>query len=422
MDMAWASLRGGLRGLNLAGVALARAGLRPVSLDEGRLLEAACRETGIPRFEDEGFREPLRIFLRALEGEGRLTLLGRIAARTDVTGLLATRLRLDRDRARHPGIAQEVIRRPLFVVGLPRTGSTLLHHLLAQDPAGRVARAWEVMEPSPPPEHGGAHRDPRVGRAARRLAWFERIAPEFKRIHPLGADLPLECIEVMSASFVSPRFHTTYRVPSYQAWLAGTDPHPAYEFHHRFLQHLQWRAPAGHWVLKAPSHVFGLEALFRTYPDAFVVQTHRDPLTVLASVASLTLVLQAAFTDHLDPMEIGAEVTQRWSNGLERAMQARLDPRVNERFADVRYEELLRDPMAVVRRIYRQFGMTLSADAEQRMQHFLGRHPKDRHGAHRYSLGTFGLDARLLRPRFKSYCERFGIPVDIAATPAPAST
>ena len=407
-------LRTGLRILNRAGEGFERAGVELVSLDERRLLDAACRETGIPGFGDETFREPLRLLLRALDKEGRLTLLGRIAARADIAGLLATRLRLEADRKRYPGIADQTIRRPLFVVGLPRTGSTLLHHLLAQDPGGRVARAWEVMEPSPPPERARYETDARIGRAARRLAWFDRLAPDFKRIHPLGAELPLECIAIMSASFASPRFHTTYHVPSYQAWLAGADLHPAYDFHRRFLQHLQWRAPAGHWVLKAPSHVFGFEPLFATYPDAIVVQTHRDPLTVLASVASLTLVLQGAFTDHLDLVEIGAEVTQRWSSGLERAMEARRDVRVDERFFDVRYQELLRDPMAVVRRIYDRFGMALSAEAEARMQRFLRNQPKDRHGAHRYSLSAFGLDARDLGPRFKSYCERFGLEPEAA--------
>src|SRR6185369_7334142 len=396
MDGTSALLRTGLRALNRVGESLARAGVELVSLDEQRLLDTACRETGIPSFGDEGFREPLRLLLRALQSEGRLTLLGRIAARADIAGLLATRLRLEADRKRYAAIADEVIRRPLFVVGLPRTGSTLLHHLLAQDPGGRVARAWEVMEPSPPPDRARYETDARIGRAARRLAWFERIAPDFKRIHPLGAELPLECIAIMSASFASPRFHTTYHVPSYQAW----------------------RAPAGHWVLKAPSHVFGFEPLLATYPDAIVVQTHRDPLTVLASVASLTLVLQGAFTDHLDLAEIGAEVTQRWSSGLERAMQARRDARVDERFVDVRYQELLRDPMAIVRRIYDRFGMTLSAGAETRMQRYLARHPKDRHGAHRYSLSAFGLDARDLRPRFRSYCERFGLEPE-AADPGP---
>jgi hypothetical protein len=398
-----------------------RAGARlepRVSLDQEALLDAARRATGLSDFGGTGFHGPLAILLRALEREARLTLVGRIAARSDLVGLLGNRLRLEADRQRYPGIAQERIRRPLFIVGLPRTGSTLLHHLLAQDPASRVARAWEVMEPSPPPESARRDPDPRIARAAARLRWFDRLAPDFKAIHPLGAELPLECIAIMSASFVSPRFHTTYHVPSYQTWLAGEDLRPAYEFHRRFLQHLQWRAPAGHWVLKAPSHVFGFESLFATYPDAVVVQTHRDPLTVLGSVASLTLVLQRAFTDHLDPVEIGVEVTQRWSSGLERAIQARQDGHLDERFLDVRYQDLVRDPMATVRRIYERFGMTLTAQAEARMQRFLAANPKDQHGSHRYSLEGFGLDVGDLAHRFKGYCEHFGLESEVERTPA----
>ena len=368
MEVTSSVLRPALQALNRAARALDRAGVELVSLDESRLADAACRTAGVSDFGDESFRGPLSMLLPALASEARLTLIGRIAARADIVGLLVNRLQLEADRRRQPGISDEQIRRPLFIVGLPRTGSTLLHQLLAQDPAARVARAWEVMEPSPPPEYHAYETDPRIARAARRLRWFDRIAPDFKKIHPLGAELPLECIAIMSASFVSPRFHTTYHVPSYQSWLASADLDPAYQFHRRFLQQLQWRVPAGHWVLKAPSHVFGFDALFRTYPDALVVQTHRDPLTVLASVASLTLILQRAFTDHLDVAEIGAEVTQRWSSGLERAMQTRLDPRLDERFLDVRYQELLRDPLASVRRIYDWFGMTLSKEAETRMR------------------------------------------------------
>ncbi len=400
--------RATLRALNRIGEGVERVGIGTVSLDDRELRAVACRETGLSDSGDEDFREPLSQLLHALESEARLTLVGRIVARVDIVGLLANRLRLKEDRRRHPEIGEERIRRPVFIVGLPRSGSTLLHHLLAQDPASRTARAWEVMEPSPPPEKTCYETDPRIARAARRLRWFDRLVPDFKRIHPLGAELPLECIVIMSASFVSPRF-LNYHVPSYQTWLAAADLRPAYEFHRRFLQHLQWRAPGDRWVLKAPSHVFGFEPLFATYPDAVVVQTHRDPVTVLASVASKTLVLRGAFTDRLDPTEIGAEETQRWSSGLELAMQARQDGRREGRFLDVRYQDLLRDPMATVRRIYDRFGMAFTVAAEARMQRFLATHPKDQHGPHRYSLETFGLDARDLAHRFKSYCERFGL-------------
>jgi len=337
--------------------------------------------------------------------------VGRLAARGDVVGLLSTRLCLEADRARHPEIAAEEVRRPLFIVGLPRTGSTLLHHLLAQDPGSRVAQAWEVMFPSPPPEAARYASDPRIAKAARQLAWFDAFTPDFKAIHPLGAQLALECIAIMSPTFLSPRFHTTYHVPTYQEWLEQQDLGPAYRFHRRFLQQLQWRTPARQWVLKAPAHLFSFDALLETYPDALIVQTHRDPLTVLASVASLTAVLQRAFTDEVDAFEIGHEVSRRWTNGLDRAMRLRRSGRVSpDRFFDVHYHEMLRDPLTVVRRIYAHFDIPLTEAASAAMRRFLAENPKDKHGAHRYSLSAFGLDPDDLGRRFKAYREYFGVP------------
>jgi hypothetical protein len=406
-------LRASVRATNAAGSILRRAGLPLVSLDEQGLLDAARRATQLDDLGDDGFREPFRMVLQGLEAEARLTLVGRMAARQDILGLLANRLRLEEDSKRHPEIGAQEVPRPLFIVGLPRTGSTLLHHLLAQDPASRVAQAWEVMSPSPPPEARTYRTDPRIAKAARQLAWFDALTPDFKAIHPLGAQLALECIAIMSPTFLASRFHTSYHVPTYQEWLERQDLRPAYRFHRRFLQQLQWRAPAQRWVLKAPAHLFAFDALLETYPDARIVQTHRDPLTVLASVASLTAVLQRAFTDELDPFEIGREVSRRWTNGLEGAMRLRRSGRVAaERFHDVHYHELVRDPMAVVRRIYAHFEMPLTEAAETAMRRFLAENPKDRNGAHRYSLGTFGLEADDLIRRFKAYREYFGVPVE----------
>jgi hypothetical protein len=399
---------GAARGL---GAALQGTGLARVSLDEARVLDAARRTTRLDDFGEEFSREPLRMVLQGLEAEARLTPLGRLVARQDVVGLLGTRLRLQEDRRRHPGIGDERVARPLFIVGLPRTGSTLLHHLLAQDPAGRTPQAWEVMCPSPPPDAASYATDPRIGRAARQLAWFDALAPDFKAIHPLGARLALECIAIMSPSFLSPRFHTTYRLPTYQAWLEGQDLGPAYRFHRRFLQQLQWRAPAARWVLKAPSHLFGLDTLLATYPDARIVQTHRDPLTVLASVASLTAVLQAAFADEVDVAEIGREVSRRWTDGLDRALRLRQSGRVAaDRFFDVHYGDLVRDPLATVRRLYAHFDIPVTAVAEARMREFLAANPKDKHGPHRYARAAFGFEADDLGRRFKAYREHFGVP------------
>jgi hypothetical protein len=411
MILSPAALRAVVTMTNSVGSVLERARLPLVSFEEESVLAAARRAAGVDDFGDESFREPLREVLRGLEREARLTLVGRIAARQDVIGLLVTRLRMRQDRLRHPAIAAEKVEKPLFIVGLPRTGSTLLHHLLAQDPESRVAQAWEVMSPSPPPEAARYATDPRIERAARQLAWFDALAPDFKTIHPLGAQLALECIAIMSPTFLSPRFHTTYHVPTYQDWLERQDLRPAYRFHREFLQQLQWRTPGARWVLKAPAHLFAFDALLEIYPDARIVQTHRDPVTVLASVASLTAVLQRAFTDTLDALEIGHEVSRRWTNGLDRAMQLRRSGRVPaDRFLDVHYHEMLRDPMGVVERLYAHFDMPLSANAAAAMRAHLDQNPKDKHGAHRYSAEAFGLDTDDLTRRFKAYREYFGVP------------
>jgi hypothetical protein len=410
MTVATASFRALIRAFNVMGRGLERAGVSLVAFEREAMLKEARARTGLADFGGDEFQEPLGRLLEGYEREARFSTVGRLAAWRDTVSLLANRLRLVEDRKRHPAIADEAIRRPLFIVGLPRTGSTLLHHLLAQDPGSRVLQAWEVMLPSPPPERSRYATDPRIRRAEAQLRWLHRMAPEFKAIHPLGARLALECIAVMSYSFLSSRFHTTYHVPSYQEWLEVQDLRPAYALHRRVLQHLQWRTPAERWILKAPSHLYGLDALFETYPDAVVVQTHREPLVVLASVASLTAVLQGAFTDRLDLGEIGLEVTRRWANGLERAMLLRQSGRVpGDRFLDVHYHDLLADPIAVIRRLYARFEVPFTAEAERRMRSHLAENPQGRNGTHRYSLAAFGLDPEDLTHRFKAYREHFGI-------------
>lgn len=409
-------VQAGIRATNAAGSALFRTGLRPVSLGERDLLAAARQATGLEDFGEGDFREPLRRLLQALESEAELTLLGRVVARRDLGSLLANRLRLEADRTRFPEIGAEGVAAPIFITGLPRTGSTLLHHLLGQDPQTRVPQAWEVMYPSPPPVRETYGTDPRIDQARRQLRWIDWLAPDFKSIHAVGAQLPLECIAVMSASFRSTRFYTTYNVPSYEAWLDRQDMRSAYAFHKRVLQQLQWQAPGERWVLKAPAHLFAFDALLATYPDARIVQTHRDPVTVVASLASLSAALQGAFTDRVEPRDIGREVTHRWTHGLERSVELRRSGQLaGERSVDVHYLELTVDPMAVVRRIYAQFDMQLSAVAEARMRRFLAENPKAKHGPHRYALERYGLDAEDLARRCQGYCEYFRVPSEAPA-------
>ena len=390
---------------------VARPGRRLLRLDANRMLVTASRRTGLHDFGDPAFHEPLERLLRSLEAEACLNLVGRIAALGDLTGMLMNRLRLERDRAQHPGIAREQIRRPLIITGLPRSGSTFLHGLLAQDPASRVPLHWELRFPSPPPERSSHDTDPRIERAARHIRWFFRLAPEFRKIHPVGARLPEECVIILSHSFLSFEFSSNWFVPSYQTWLEQQELEPAYRYHRRFLQHLQWGYPAERWLLKAPPHLPGLRALFAVYPDADVIVTHRDPLEVVPSIASLHVVLRRTFSRAVDPLAVGPEVSRMLADDIRRGFAARDDGCAPpERFLDVWYTQLMDDPFAVVRRIYRHFDLPLSAEVEGRMRTYLATNPKDRAGPHRYSLAEFGLDAEVERARYREYWDRWRTP------------
>jgi sulfotransferase family protein len=398
-------------GLARGGGDEAAPGRRLLRLDADRLLAATSRGTGLDDFGDPSFREPLDRLVGSLESEARLNLIGRIAARGELAGMLTNRLLLERDRRRYPAIADQTIRRPLVITGLPRSGSTFLHGLLAQDPASRVPLHWELRFPSPPPERSTRDSDPRIERAARDIRWFFRLAPQFRKIHPVGARLPEECVVMLSHSFLSFEFSSNWSVPSYQAWLERQDLVPAYRFHRRFLQHLQSADARDRWLLKAPPHLPGLRALCTVYPDVNVIVTHRDPLEVVASVASLHVVLRRTFSRAVDPLAVGPEVSRMLAGDIERGFAARdggcAPP---EQFFDVWYGQLMEDPLAVVRRIYRHFDLPLSGDVEARMATYLATHPKDRHGRHVYTLGEFGLDPDVERARYRAYWDRWGTP------------
>lgn len=384
---------------------------RSLRLDGDRLLEEASRRTGLNDFGDGSFREPFEVLLAAYRDEARLTLAGRAAIRTSTRQLLAHRLRFEAYRRRYPEIAAEKIRAPLFILSLSRAGTTLLHRLLAQDHANRTPRTWELMYPFPPPESTTYDTDPRIAKAEHDLRLFERfLAPRLRRVHELGARLPEECLMIMAPSFRSFEFPSMAFVPSYQRWMENNDLGPGYAYHRRVLQHLQWHHRGERWVLKAPAHVFGIEEIFATYPDAGIIHLHRDPLEVTASLASLTLAIYSAFAEPDDPTPIVRELVETLHTGVDRYCRAfDRDPARQRRFLDVHYREITADPIATVRRIYEHFGLRLGDRAETRMRRFLADNPQGKHGTHRYSLEQFGIDGKAEAERFQSYRRRFGL-------------
>jgi hypothetical protein len=399
-----------LRALNRMGHVLHRLGVHPVRLDEAGLLAEAERRTHLSDFGDDFFREPLRRLVDALEREAALSLLGRVIARRDLLRCLENRLRMTEVMRHHPELLEGPVPAPIFIVGLPRTGTTILHELFAQDPANRVPMTWEVMHPWPPPERSSYDCDPRIAQVERHFAGVDRVLPDFKKMHPMGAQLPQECVALMAHDFATLMHHTTHDVPSYQRWLEELDFRPVYASHRRQLQYLQWRCAAERWVLKSPGHLWELEPLLAVYPDARVVQTHRDPVRVVASLVSLVRLLRSLASERVDPVAIGEDWSARLARGLERSMAVRarglLPP---ERVFDLHFTDFVGDEIATVRRIYRHFGLELGGEAEARMERFLADHPRDRHGVHRYELSAAGLDASAERRRYVAYQECFGI-------------
>ena len=395
-----------VRAINAGGWLLGRWAAGPLRAEE--LIRAARRKTGLEDFGHPPFGDALQRLVESMETEARLNPMGRMATRYDLTHLLVNRLRMEEDRRRNPGIASEEPRRPIFIAGLPRTGTTLLHSLLALDPGSRVPLTWETMYPSPPPEAATYLTDRRIGLVDRQMRWFHRMLKDFNRIHPVGARLPIECLVITSHAFLSYQFETTHRLPSYLEWLEGQDLRPAYEVHRRFLQHLQWRCPGERWVLKAPAHMFDFEALFAAYPDAQVVMTHRDPLAMTASNASLTATLRCAFSDEVDPIEVGPECSRRWAEAIGRALRSRdRGCAPAERFLDLYYDDLVADPVGTVRKVYAHFDLPFPQDMERRIGDFYRQNPKDRFGTHRYSLEQFGMNREEEMRRYAAYRERF---------------
>jgi hypothetical protein len=403
-----------VRLINTLGLLLLGNGFPWTRLDEKTLLDKARVRTGLDDFGDDDFRDALRVLLQAFETEAKLSFVGRLCVQGDTVRLLSNRLRLVADRRRYPAIADEVIRRPLFITGLPRSGTTFLHALLAQDPAHRSPQVWEVMYPSPPPERTSYNSDARIATTAWQLKSIDYLMPDFKTVHLIDARLPQECIAITSHAFRSYTFESMYAVPSYRAWHDRQDKRPEYEFHRQFLQHLQWRCPGKHWVLKAPSHLLALDALLQVYPDACILLTHRDPLKVLASCASFTEVLRSAFTDQIDKVSLAREVQLRWDEGAHLAVDWRLrNGALQKQLLDVPYMDLVRDPMGMVRRLYEYFDLELTEAATLAMHRFLQENPKNKDGVHHYSLAEFGLNPEEERRRFQFYLDFFGIESEV---------
>lgn len=376
---------------------------------------AAIAALDHPDFPAEEALEGLDRFLAALGEEAALHRTGRWMTRRFLLRLLEGRMQLMDWLERDPGVQEEEIRAPLFVAGAPRTGTTILHTLLAADPAHRVPLGWELLRPVPPPSPEPARRDadPRIGLADRELVLPQTVVSGLLSIHAYGGRKPKECLSAMSFAFRSEELTARYHVPSFERWLFAQDPGPAYRMHRLVLQILQRRRPGSAWVLKSPVHLEALPTLFQTYPDARVAITHRDPLQLLASLTDLIASLRWAHSDTVDAKAIAARHAEQHARRFDRLVDwtvARTLPA--DRIHHSHFADFRDAPVETLRRLYARFGMDWSAATEAAVGETLSAHPADRDGAHVYSREALIGDAAGLRERFARYRAHFEVPTE----------
>jgi hypothetical protein len=385
-----------------------------MTLQEGfrpeRLVETACEEAGRDDFGEDGWQSGLQRLTDGFVGEARLSAVGVEIAHLDIMRALKNRLDVVAWRKEHPEVAREPVTAPIVIVGQPRTGTTILYDLLAQDPDLRAPLTWEVDAPCPVPQPDTYHTDPRIAQAQAGIELSEQIIPGFMAFHPMGALVGQECVRITASSFTSMIFSTQYRLPSYYRWLLYDADHSgAYRFHRIFLQHLQ-SGVSGQWLLKSPAHLWQLDALLAEYPDALIVQTHRDPLNVVSSIAALSHHLRRMATEESSIAECAAQSYEEIVVGLDREMALRDSGAVPAgRVIDVLFGDFMRDPLATIEDIYHRMGRELRPGAAHKMCEFLAAHPGDGGGS-RYTWSDTGLDAGEVRDRVRAYQDRYGVP------------
>jgi hypothetical protein len=384
-----------------------------VPLDEGSLIDHARRTTGLDDFGDDRWREPFSVLVKALESEAQLTLMGRLMARSDIILWLSTRLKVTATLAQYPQILDEEVAAPMFIVGLPRSGTSILFELLAQDPDVGVPLMWEALQPCPPPQADSYRSDARIKQADQLFTQWCRVAPEFASMHEMRGDIPAECGLLMAPTFISDHNASLHQTPSYSAWCAQADFLPVYEYHRALLKILQWKNPRKRWLLKAPEHQVHLDTLLQVYPDARIVQTHRDPIKCMASTTSLMGTLYSMRSDQpfnaqmFEDIILGEPTARRLEQVMDQR-EAGVVPAVS--IVDSRYQDLMSDPMACIRQIYQHFNMALSGEAGDRMLAYLASKPQGKFGQHRYQVDDSRSADRAL---FSRYQQAYQVPDEL---------
>ena len=372
------------------------------------LHEAAVRATGLDDFGDLEYREGFAVLMHAFEEEADLSSMGRMVAAQMTVNALMSRLHAQRGWREHPECLEGTIEGPLVIVGLPRTGTTALHHLLGRDPANQGLELWLSETPMVRPPRAQWEENPHFTRCRDTLAAQFDANPDLIAAHEMNADEVDECWHVFRQSFASVTFECTATVPSYSRWWAEHDMLAAYQRHRDNLKLIGHGSSEKRWVIKDPSHLFAMDTLFDVYPDACVVQTHRHPVELIPSVCSLNSRFRAGMDNTPDPEAQGREQLELWAQGIDRTMEARRtrDP---AGFFDMDFRDFVADPVGMVHRIYAHFKFELAPATEARLRDWQTHNPQSKHGTHHYSLREYGLSGTAIEERFAAYLQSFQV-------------
>lgn len=384
-----------------------------IPLDENSLLKSAMRKTGLSDFGSDEWLPHFRFILNAMEEEADFNLMGRITARAHLLNILEGRLQIEDTFKKYPEIHDEEIKQPIFIVGQGRSGTSILQNILSSDPHNKELTCWEAMFPVPPPDAATYETDSRIELTDKFIQQWVRINPATGSVHEWTGKIPVECVQILSYSFLSQWFILLGQITSYVDYMLAADWRPAYAYHKKVLKLLQWKNPKDHWLLKSPTHMPNLPLLLETYPDAMLVWPHRDPVKAVASVVSLAGNRNWVTSDrpritgyeqYTDPLRVAAM--------LERVIDWQEDGRIpKESICHVHYRDIVEKPLETAEYIYAYFGRELTPEGRSGMETYVKANPRDARPEHQYSVGTSEIIDRE-RKIFKRYTEYFHIPLE----------
>ncbi|MEM7549915.1 MAG: sulfotransferase [Bacteroidota bacterium] len=394
-----------LQTINRVGKALKFIGLNSFALKPDSIIAKAKKDAGytgeIPGQVEIGLKK----LIDSINTEGKPNAFGSLAAKSLFERTVYGRLKVEQQLKKNSEILNSEIKEPVFIVGMPRTGTTILHALMHEDPAHRSPLSWECLRPYPVPTPENFHDNEQLKVVAKEFDQLFKLVPDFQQKHHMEADSPQECIGINMFDFNSFQTVAQFYIPSYLKWFnEKANKLATMRFHKTFIQYLQSGGVKGdRWLLKSPVHLMRLKEIFEVYPDAKIIMTHRHPARVASSVASLVSSVRSLYSDHEDALRTGAEQSKVWSDYFNTFLESRRSLDKEDQIIDIKFDDFVKDQLTTVKGIYASFGWNLSEEAELKMNAFLSNNPKDKHGAHNHSLEAFGLSEDGINGQYKNY-------------------